>query len=80
MLKAFYVCGFVSFAYGIVVTQDLGGKSWKAIGNQPPSNLIISLSNTSVPGCVHLDWMRGKNITQVSLCKSLSNLLVLGRN
>ena len=57
---------FVSLSSSLVAIQNLGGNSWQASGNQPPSSIIIALANTTVPGCVHLDWMKGKNITQVS--------------
>nr|CAB3263609.1 beta-mannosidase [Phallusia mammillata] len=43
--------------------QDLGGSTWTASGVKPPSNVIIQLSHTQVPGCVHTDWMYGKGPT-----------------
>ena len=65
MLIIAVLCVLVSFGRAHVEILDLSGMAWSASGTIPPSNIIVHLPQTKVPGCVHLDWMRGKNITEV---------------
>ena len=66
MIVFFLLCTLISSNLAFLNYQDLGGHNWSASGNQPPSSVFIDLSHVTVPGCVHLDWMNGKNITQVT--------------
>ena len=67
LLKLLVFCGVIALSFGSVAVQDLGGTEWSASGDKPPSSLVVHLPHATVPGCIHLDWMKGKNVTEVEL-------------